>query len=241
MSQPKLEVCLSPALLHLYELEGKAVVIIDIFRATTTIVSALYHGAEAVYPVAEIAECIGLGQSIPHSITAGERDGYIAPGLEFGNSPSLYKRDFVEGKNLVLTTTNGTRLLHMSQAAEHIIVGAFTNLTLTAEYLQQLDKDVILACASWKDRVNMEDSLYAGALVATLQDHFSIGCDSAYIVHDMYHQADGDVRHYLQRANHYNRLKSRDHQDDLLYCTTIDLNPIVAIYDKQNKNITSNI
>ncbi len=237
MSKPQLEVCLSPALLHLYDLEGKAVVIIDIFRATTTILSALYHGALAVYPVGEIDQCIELGKKIHPSLTAGERDGFIAPGLEYGNSPSLYNRDFIEDKNLILTTTNGTRLLLMTQSADEILIGAFTNMTILAEHLMSLDKDVLLACASWKDRVNMEDSLMAGGLVHLMQDHFTCNCDSAQIVKGMYAQAQHQIYKYLSSAHHFNRLHRRGYQDDLIYCTTIDQNPIIASYDKEAENI----
>ena len=127
--KPVLEVCLSPALLHLFDTKGKIVVIIDVFRATSTIAAALHNGAKCVIPVASVPECIELGKSIENSITAGERDGKVAAGLEYGNSPSEYPRSFVEGKTLVLTTTNGTRLLHMVQDADTIITGSFLNLT----------------------------------------------------------------------------------------------------------------
>src|ERR1017187_1727124 len=112
LNKPHLEVCLSPALLHLYEVKGAIVVIIDIFRATSTITAALRNGAKSVIPVATVAESIAIGTSIAGSITAGERDGKIAEGLQYGNSPSEYPAEFIKGKTLVLTTTNGTRLLH---------------------------------------------------------------------------------------------------------------------------------
>src|ERR1700734_746130 len=121
--KPKLEVCLSPALLHLYDTNGAVVVIIDIFRATSTITAALHNGARCVIPVASVAECIAIGESIPNSITAGERDGKIAEGLQHGNSPLEYPADFIKGKTLVLTTTNGTRLLHMVVGAAEIVIG----------------------------------------------------------------------------------------------------------------------
>src|SRR3954462_14714023 len=105
--KPRLEVCLSPALLHLYDTTGSVVVIIDIFRATSTITAALHNGARCVVPVASVAECIALGVNTPNSITAGERDGKVAEGLQHGNSPLEYPSEFIKGKTLVLTTTNG--------------------------------------------------------------------------------------------------------------------------------------
>ena len=111
--KPTLYTCLSPALLDLYEVKNSIVVVIDVLRATSTIATALYNGAEAVIPVDEIQACIDLGLSLK-GITAGERDGKVAAGLEYGNSPFEYPREFIEGKLLVLTTTNGTKLLHMA-------------------------------------------------------------------------------------------------------------------------------
>ncbi len=223
---------MSPALLHLYDMSDAAVVVIDIFRATTTIVSALYHGAHSVVPVDSVDKCIQLGQNTPNSITAGERDGFIAEGLEYGNSPTLYHRNFVEGKNLILTTTNGTRLLFEVDSAPHVLIGAFTNLSATAQKLLALNQHTILCCASWKDRINMEDSLFAGALAHQLQHDMDISCDSAQICMGMYGKAEKNIYEYLKKSNHYRRLSSRGHMTDLEYCTTIDSNPVTAIYKK---------
>src|SRR3984885_7037943 len=109
--KPTLYTCLSPSLLHLYDVSNSTVVIIDVLRATSTIATALYNGAKNIIPVDSVAECIRLGKQI-EGITAGERDGQIAEGLKYGNSPFEYPREFVGGRTLVLTTTNGTRLLH---------------------------------------------------------------------------------------------------------------------------------
>jgi 2-phosphosulfolactate phosphatase len=146
-----LEVCLSPALLHLYDTSGAIVVIIDIFRATSTITAALHNGAKCVIPVASVAECIALGHEIPDSITAGERDGKIAEGLQHGNSPLEFPPSFIKDKTLVLTTTNGTRLLHMVQDAAEIVIGSFLNLHVLCDYLRSADKRILLGCASWKN------------------------------------------------------------------------------------------
>jgi 2-phosphosulfolactate phosphatase len=127
--QAKLEVCLSPALLHLYDTRDAVVVIIDIFRATSTITAALHNGARCVIPVASVQECIEIGASLPGSITAGERDGKVVPGLLMGNSPLEYTPDVIKDKVLVLTTTNGTRLLHMVEGASAIVIGSFLNLS----------------------------------------------------------------------------------------------------------------
>lgn len=226
-----LEVCFSPSLLHLYDTKDKVVVIIDIFRATSTITTALANGAEKVIPVASVEECIALGEQHIGSITAGERNGQVAPGLQYGNSPLEYPVDFIKGKTLNLTTTNGTRLLHMVKDADTIIIGSFLNLTAVCDFLAEQGKDVLLGCASWKDRPNMEDNLFAGAVVSKVQEHFEITCDSAHIALSMYENAltKDSLLEYLKVGSHYHRLAGYGLIKDLEYCTSVDLHPVVPV------------
>src|ERR1700753_241695 len=148
-SKPPLYTALSPALLHLYDVNHAIVVIIDVLRATSTIATALFNGAKCVIPVDSVSKCIQLGKQID-GITAGERDGKIAEGLKHGNSPFEYPEEFIGNKTLVLTTTNGTRLLHMAleKGAARIITGSFPNLTAVCDYLLKEKKNVLLACSA---------------------------------------------------------------------------------------------
>jgi 2-phosphosulfolactate phosphatase len=176
--KPTLFTCLSPALLHLYDLNNSVIVIIDVFRATSTIAAALYNGAKEIIPVDEVAKAISISKKIG-GIAAGERDGKIAEGLQHGNSPLEYQRDFIENKTLVLTTTNGTRLLYMALAngADTIITGSFPNLSSVCNFLVKENKHVVLGCAGWKDRYNLEDTLFAGAVISHIKNNFTIHCD----------------------------------------------------------------
>src|SRR6478672_8447836 len=126
--KPSLHTLLSPRLLDLYDVENSIVVIIDVFRATSTIATALYNGAEKIIPVAGVEDCILIGKKL-NAVTAGERDGKVIEGLQHGNSPAEYPREFIQNKILVLTTTNGTRLLHMAlkSGAVKVITGSFPN------------------------------------------------------------------------------------------------------------------
>jgi 2-phosphosulfolactate phosphatase len=228
-TKPNLEVCLSPALLHLFNTEGTVTVIIDVFRATSTIVAALDNGALKVVPVASVSECIELGNQLPNSITAGERDGKVAEGLAYGNSPSEYPKSFVEGKNLVLTTTNGTRLLHMVKNAAEIITGSFPNLDAVCEFILNQNQNVLLACASWKDRFNLEDALFAGAVASRVQDKFNINCDSAMACISLENDSKGEYFEYLKRGAHYKRLSGYGLESDMIYCTTTNIHPVVPV------------
>ncbi len=227
--KPSLEVCLSPALLHLYNTRDAVVVIIDVFRATSTITAALHNGAKCVIPVASVEECIALGERTPNSITAGERDGIIAAGLQYGNSPTEYPEAFIKGKTLILTTTNGTRLLHMVSGASAIAIGSFLNLDALAAYLLLQKKNVILGCASWKDRFNLEDTLFAGAVVSRIQHAFEVNCDSARAAKHLYDRSGGDFLSFLKDSAHYRRLSSYGLEHDMAYCATANLHPMVPV------------
>jgi 2-phosphosulfolactate phosphatase len=232
-NKPSLYTSLSPALLNLYNVSNGIVVIIDILRATSTIATALYNGARSVIPVESVSRCIELGRQI-EGITAGERDGKIAEGLEYGNSPFEYPREFIEGKTLVLTTTNGTRLLHMAleKGAREIVVVAFVNLSALCEHLTEMKRDVILGCAAWKDRVNMEDTLFAGAVISRIKDHFSINCDSSHLAENLYEKGKKDLFEFMKSndASHYHRLMGFGLEKDIRYCLTPDLANVLPVY-----------
>jgi 2-phosphosulfolactate phosphatase len=224
---------LSPALINTYDISNSIVVIIDVLRATSTITTALYNGAASVIPVATVPRCVELGKALG-GITAGERDGKVAEGLSYGNSPFEYPREFIEGKVLVLTTTNGTKLLHMAldQGAEEIITGSFPNLTAVCDYLIKSDKNVLLGCSAWKDRVNIEDTLFAGAVVSRIKDHFSVECDSSKLAESLYHEAGPDRFEFMKKreATHYHRLMKYDLEKDIRYCLTEDQANVLPIF-----------
>lgn len=225
---PCLEVCPSPAILHVHDLPSSVVVIIDVLRATSTICTALYNGARQVIPVASVEECIRRGSELG-AITAGERDGFIAEGLQKGNSPFEYPPEVVAGKKIVLTTTNGTRLLHLASGAAEIITGSFPNLSPVCEYLVKQKRPVVLGCAAWKDRINLEDMLFAGAVVHRLRGHFAIDCDSALIAEAMYLQAKKDLFAAITHATHFHRLAKYGLEKDIRYCLTPDIAPSLPL------------
>src|SRR5829696_5245195 len=199
MDKPKLYTVLSPALLHLYDVRDCIVVVIDVLRATSTIATALYNGAREVIPVDSVERCIQLGKEL-ECITAGERDGQVAPGLQYGNSSFEYPREFIGGRSLVLTTTNGTKLLHMALAkgATEIVTGSFLNLSAVCEHLIAMKKNVILGCAAWKDKPNFEDTMFAGAVVSRVKEHFTINCDSSHIAENLYHLSKNDMYEFMK-------------------------------------------
>jgi 2-phosphosulfolactate phosphatase len=232
-NKPALFTSLSPALLSLYDITSSVVVIIDVLRATSTIATVLYNGAKEIIPVDSVNECIRIGRQI-EAITAGERDGKVAEGLQYGNSPFEYPESFIGGKTLVLTTTNGTKLLHMAlnNGAHEIITGSFANLDAVCNHLVQKNKPVLLACAAWKDRVNIEDTLFAGAVINKIKEHFSINCDASQMALGLYKEAEEDLYEFMKRkeASHYKRLTSFGLEKDIRHCLTSNTANVLPLY-----------
>jgi len=230
-SKPQLHTILSPRLLEIYDVTDSIVVIIDVFRATSTIATALYNGASRIIPVDSVEKCIELG-NITGGITAGERDGKIIAGLSYGNSPAEYPRSFIEGKTLVLTTTNGTKLLHMAlqSGASEVITGSFPNLSAVCDHLIKQQKNVFLGCSAWKDRFNLEDTLFAGAVIERVKEKFTIHCDSSLMAENIYTQHKHDIKSFIRHTTHWHRLAQYGLEKDLEYCVSPDLANILPFY-----------
>ena len=233
-NKPQLYTSISPALLHLYDLSNSVVVIIDVFRATSTIASAIYNGARCVIPVDSVPKAIEISKRIG-GIAAGERDGKIADGLVHGNSPLEYGRELIEDQTLVLTTTNGTRLLQMAldNNADSIISGSFPNLSAVCDFLVKEKKNVVLGCAGWKDRFNLEDTLFAGAVIDRIRDHFTIHCDSSLMAERMYDAHRKDIYGFAPQLTHYHRLVERFGLiEDIRFCLTEDVANVLPLYQE---------
>ena len=233
--KPTLHTILTPSLLELYEIKDSVVVIIDVFRATSTMATALFNGASKIIPVDSAEHCIEMGKQTG-GITAGERDGKIIPGLAYGNSPSEYPRSFIENKTLVITTTNGTKLLHMAlnQGAKEIITGSFPNFSKVVEFLKAQKAPVILGCSGWKNRFNIEDALFAGAVIEEIKDHFTIHCDSSLMAEQMYQLHQNDLYSFARTTTHWHRLSKFGLDKDLEYCVTRNVADVLPQYHDGN-------
>ncbi len=222
----KIEVCLTPALIDLYNIENSIVVVIDILRATSSITYGIENGAEAIIPVASLEAC--QAYSGKGYLLAAERNGSVVEGYDFGNSPFSYTREKVAGKTIVLTTTNGTKALHLAhKRAEQVLIGSFLNLDAICKYLAEQHKDVLLLCAGWKDQFNLEDTLFAGAVVHNLRKNFEHFDDASVAAEDLYLLAKDDLRAYLRKSSHSNRLEQLNIEDDVVFC--LQLNTCGAI------------
>jgi 2-phosphosulfolactate phosphatase len=221
------DVCLTPDLLHQYELAGKNVVVVDILRATSCMVTGMAVGVAAIKPVASLEECADLKKQ--GYTTAAERNGAKAEGFDMGNSPFEYMQPKLKGNKVAVTTTNGTLAISKSVDADEIIIGAFLNLTAVANYLLERPQDVIILCAGWKGKFNLEDTLFAGALVQKLtkDGQFEYACDAALAAEAMYKDASTDLMHYMRNSSHAKRLGRLGVVKDIEFCAQHDTYAVV--------------
>ena len=228
----KIRVSLSPALLKKEHIENSIVVIIDILRATTSMCVALDFGAEAIIPVETIEECRKYKQQ--GYLVAAERNAIPVEGFDFGNSPFSFMLPTIKGKTIVMSTTNGTRALHAAKNAKEIVIGAFANQSILQDYLRDKNEDIVLLCSGWKYEINIEDTIFAGAMINELLGIFDLGNDAAFMAMHLYKEADRRKRFFMQSSTHFQRLIEMDLQADVKYSLRRDSHSVVPIL-KGNK------
>lgn len=227
---PALEVCFSPQLLPFTAIRNEAiVVVVDILRATTSIISALANGAEAVIPVSDLEEAKHYKKNgYP---VAAERDGSILEFADFGNSAFEFLNGRVTGKILVFSTTNGTIAVEAAQQMGEVVLGGFSNISALATWLFKRKKDILILCSGWKNTFCLEDTIFAGALVEQLQSTglFTITCDSAIASLDLWKVAKTDVLAYIEKAAHTERLRQLKVDDVLEFSFLADTTEVVPV------------
>lgn len=230
-SMKTIDVCLSPELLHLYDIQNKTVVVVDILRATSCMVTAFAHGAESITPIAEWEECESM--KTKGYIIAGERNGQKIAGFDKGNSPFEYMEDDIRGLKIAFTTTNGTQAIQKSKGARQIIIGSFLNLTAITRHLLMSAHDILIVCAGWKGKINLEDSLFAGALVEKLRKHIEPDCDAPVVAQELYLSAKNDMLKFLSTSSHVKRLNKLNIHKDIEFCLTPDQYPVIPVLRRE--------
>jgi len=229
-SKNRLEVCLSPAIYDKHADDHNLVVIVDILRATSSICAAFHNGVKSIIPVATVEEAKAM--KVQGYMVASERDGYVLDFADFGNSPFNFTPEIVAGKEIVYSTTNGTRCIHMASHSKAVVIGSFLNISALAEWLIQQNSPVLIFCASWKDRFSLEDTVFAGALAERLLDsgNFETICDAVTASVDLWNLAKKDLSGYLQKAAQKGRLASKGLDDCIEYCLTPDQTQVVPAF-----------
>ncbi len=211
--------------MHLYNVDDRVVVVVDILRATSCMVTALAHGVKSIRPFANLEDCKAMKAA--GWFTAGERNGEKVEGFDFGNSPFEYMDVKLKGERIAFTTTNGTQAIARAQGAKEIVIGSFLNLTAVTEYLRTGTDNILVVCAAWKGKVNLEDTLFAGALVENLKNHIEPDCDAPLAAQHLYNLAKNNLVDFLKNSSHVKRLNRLNIHKDIEFCLTPDQYTIV--------------
>lgn len=219
----KIDVCFSPALYPVYHNLEAVVVVVDIFRATTTMAAAFSNGVRTIRPVATVEEAEAY--KTQGWLVGAERNVKRCAFADFGNSPFDYTPEKVSGKDIVFTTTNGTRAITIARSAFRVVTGAFINLQAVADYCVRHGRDVVVLCSGWQDKVNIEDTLFGGALTDVLLKTglYEVGSDAAVIARNMWTDNRNRLLDYIDTTDHMGRLKANHLEDAAPYCLTLNI------------------
>ena len=227
MGKHKIEICYSPALFPFYENREAVVVVTDILRASSAIVTAFMNGVERIIPVGTLEEAKAFKEK--GFMVAAERDGIVRDFADFGNSPYNFSPERVKGKQIVYSTTNGTNAINLASSGSEVLIGAYLNISALAKHIKQAGKDLLILCAGWKNKFNLEDTLFAGALsqlVLEDKQYYTI-CDAALGSMDLYEAAQGDMMAYIEKVAQRHRLKKNKLDDVIGYCHKSDLTNLI--------------
>ncbi len=227
----KIEVCFSPALFPAYRNTEAIAVISDILRATSAIVTAFENGVERIIPVGSLEEARAYKEK--GFMVAAERDGIVRDFADFGNSPYNFSPEKIAGRQIVYSTTNGTQAIHVADECHQVLIGAYLNFTAVFDWLNSQNRDVIILCAGWKNKFNLEDSLYAGAMCGKLLStgNYRTICDSAIASMDLWEKASTDLIGYIDKAAQRERLRINRLDDVIEYCHTFDTTRVVPVLE----------
>ena len=223
---------MSPALYSFYAQKKAIVIIVDIFRATTSICAAFNNGARSIRTVATVEEAIHYKEK--GHLVAAERNVKKCDFADFGNSPFDFTHEKVADKEIIFTTTNGTRAIEMALDADEILIGAFSNITTLTNHCNSKKKNVLILCSGWNNRFCLEDTLFAGALTEKLikTGKFCSDSDATLAALELWKIAQPDLLNYICSTEHYERLKSNGLENSVEYCLTEDTTPVLPVYNK---------
>lgn len=230
----KVNVIFSPVIVDELFYTGKTTVVIDVLRATSTIITAFQNGVKEIIPVAsvEFAVKVSGGMFGGHTLLCGERNTKKIEGFALGNSPLEYSKENVEGKSVVFYTTNGSKAIVKAKFSEHLLIASYLNMNAIAEHILKIGNDVEILCAGRNGNFSFEDIACAGRLVNVLKNkNKKIELtDSSKVAAVICDHADKDLSDALKQTEHGKLLHENGFEDDLEYCAKTDITDVISYY-----------
>lgn len=230
----KLDVCLLPLEVTEERIKDRAVAVIDVLRASTSILTALENGARSIIPTDSVADAMEKAQQFERDtlLLCGERDGKKIVGFDLGNSPFEYRADLVKGKTIIFSSTNGSRTMLKTHGSRSTIVACMNNLSASIQYLLQQNVDIVIVCSGKLSRFSLEDAVCAGLIVnmiAEANPEFVL-TDGALAASALAMVHGSDLLGMLELSRHGGYLQSIGMGDDLPVCAQVDRFASVPVY-----------
>jgi len=208
------------------DLRGKSAAIIDVLRATSTIITATHNGARKIIPVGDMNDAMKIATTMDQKdyLLCGEKDGIKVDGYHLGNSPLDYTPEVIANKTLIFNTTNGTKAIKKAVLANKIYIGAFLNQQSILNALEKHDDEIVLICSGWRGKISFEDTLFAGSIVyAVTGGQLPANAkDGVKIAFGMYEKYKDDLENSMLNSEHARRLAKIMPSDDVKFCSTVN-------------------
>jgi 2-phosphosulfolactate phosphatase len=240
-TKKKIEVCFTPSSFPEFRNDEAIVVIVDILRATSAIVTAFMNGVRRIIPVATLEEALKYKQK--GYLVAAERDGIVRNFADFGNSPYNFKKEIIEGRDIAYSTTNGTHCITLAHNSHRVLIGSYLNIDAIADYVINENHDLVIFCAGWKNKFSLEDSLFAGALAELVlrSNNFRTICDSTFASIDLWNIARENIMGYIEKVAQRHRLKKNKLDDVIGYCHTLNLTRLIPALKENYLTLVPNL
>ena len=220
-----IDVALLPNVVNHQQVAGSVAIVIDVLRASSTMLTALSNGAKQIIPVIQPEEAKEMARKLNPGewLLCGEREGNKIPGFDLGNSPLEFTEPTVKNKTLIMSTTNGTKACHSAQNARAVYIGSFLNLTAVSEAVKQTNENILLITSGKEGKFSLEDTVCAGAFVEKLDaaTEFEL-TDSARVAQILYTIYKTNLHQMLATCEHGKYLAGLGYEKDLEYCAQVD-------------------
>ncbi|MDP4144541.1 MAG: 2-phosphosulfolactate phosphatase family protein [Bacillota bacterium] len=213
------------------KIKGKTVIVVDMLRATSVIITAISNGCRAVIPVLTVEEAKSIvGKKADKFILGGERRAVRIEGFQCSNSPLEYTSEMVKDKTLVITTTNGTRAIKGCEEAENILIGAIINAKAVAKKALEYNNDIVIVNAGTYGEFSIDDFICSGYIIDCIKQLNQVELsDLAFTAHNIYIN-NTDIKNYIKNARHYKVIENLGLHKDLEYCCKKDITDVAPEY-----------
>lgn len=234
-----IDICLSPALFETYNTdESVTVVVVDVFRATTCMCVAMDYGVKSILPIANIEVAKQLKSE--GYMVAAERNVAKCDFADFGNSPFDYMTDKAKGQEIAVTTTNGTKAIEKAKSNDRLLIGSFANIGVLSDYFLNNPQNILILCSGWNNMVNIEDTLFAGALAEKLleSENYSPKSDSVRLALKIWQESKNNLWDFINQSDHVKRLLKHNLERDIDFCLTMNTVKSIPFFDKTINRLT---